>query len=82
MGQLLGITKWDQCYYKAGQVLQSEAIITMWALTCYFGFCVFGFEAMPHTSCYLTSIMDKTHHAPVIALFSVQLQQLFWLRRR
>ena len=38
---------------------------------------VFGFAAIPHPSCYLTSIMDKTHHGPVIALFSVQLQQLF-----
>ena len=36
-----------------------------------------GFEAMPHPSFYLTSIMDKTHHVPVIALFSGQLQQLF-----
>ena len=23
--------------------------------------CAFGFEAIPHPSCYLTSIMDKTH---------------------
>ena len=29
----------------------------------------FGFEAMSHPSCYLTSIMDKTHHGPIIALF-------------
>ena len=39
--------------------------------------CAFGFEVVPHLSCYLTSIMDKTHHGPVIALFSVQLHQLF-----
>ena len=39
------------------------------------------FEAMLHPSCYLTSIMDETHHGPVIALFSAQLQQLFQLRR-
>ena len=35
----------------------------------------FGFEAMFHPSCYLTSIMDKTHHGSVIGLFSVQLQR-------
>ena len=40
-------------------------------------FCVFGFAAMPDPSCYLISIMDKTHYGPVIALFSVQLQQPF-----
>ena len=34
-----------------------------------FGFCAFGFEAIPHLSCYLTSIVNKTHHEPVIALF-------------
>ena len=38
---------------------------------------VFGFEARTHPSSYLTSIMDKTYHGPVIALFSVKLQQLF-----
>ena len=50
---------------------------------CCFGFCAFGFEALviPNPSCYLTSIIDKTHHGPVIALFSVQLLQYFWLRR-
>ena len=32
-------------------------------------FCAFGFEAIPHASCYLTSIVDKTCHGPVIALF-------------
>ena len=32
-----------------------------------FGFCAFGFEAIPHPSCYLTSIVDKTHHGPAIA---------------
>ena len=35
--------------------------------------CAFGFEAMSHSSCYHNSIMDKTHHGPVAALFSVQL---------
>ena len=34
------------------------------------GFCAFAFEAMPHPSCYLTSIMDETPYGPVIALFS------------
>ena len=29
---------------------------------------------MLHPSCNLTSNTDKTHHGPVIALFSVQLQ--------
>ena len=42
-----------------------------------FGFCAFDFEAMPHPSCYLTSIVEKTHHGQVIAPFSVQLPQLF-----
>ena len=36
----------------------------------------FGFEAIPHPSCYLTSIVNKTHHGTVIAPFSVQLLQL------
>ena len=36
---------------------------------CCFGFCVLGFEAMPHTSCYFTSIRDKTHCRPIIAFF-------------
>ena len=40
-------------------------------------FCAFGFQAMPHPSCYLTSILDKTHHGPVIALFFVQLLEFF-----
>ena len=43
----------------------------------YFGFCAFGFEAMPYLSCYLISVLDKTHYGAVIALFSVQLQELF-----
>ena len=44
--------------------------------------CAFGFEPILHPSCHLTSIMDKTHRGPVIALFPVQLLQPFWLRRR
>ena len=35
----------------------------------YFGFCDFDFEAIPNPSCYLTSIVDKTHYEPVIAPF-------------
>ena len=31
----------------------------------------------PHPSCYLFSIVAKTHHGPVIALFSAQLLQHF-----
>ena len=31
----------------------------------------FDFEAIPRPSCYLTSIVDKTHHGPVFAPFSV-----------
>ena len=34
-----------------------------------FGFCAFGFEAIPHLSSYLTSIVAKTHDGPVIAPF-------------
>ena len=44
---------------------------------CCLVFCAFGFEAIPPLNCYLTSIMEKTHHGSVIALFSVQLQQTF-----
>ena len=40
------------------------------------GFCAFDFEAIPNSSCHLISIVDKTHHGPVIAPFSVQLPQL------
>ena len=40
-----------------------------------FGFCAFGFRNP--FSCYLTSIVDKTHHGPVISPFSVLLLQLF-----
>ena len=39
-----------------------------------FGYCAFCFEAISHPSCYLTSIVDKTHHGPVIAPFSLQLR--------
>ena len=46
-------------------------------LKCCCRFCAFGFEAMPHQSCNLTTIMAKTHHGPVIALFSVKFQQNF-----
>ena len=42
-----------------------------------FEFCAFGFEAIAHPSCYLTSIVDKTHHGPVTGPFSMQLIQLF-----
>ena len=48
-------------------------------LKCYYGFCAFGFEAIPIRSCYLTSTVDKGHHGSVIASFSVQLLQLFLL---
>ena len=36
----------------------------------------FDFEVKPNLSCYFISIMDKTHHGPVIALFFVKLKQL------
>ena len=39
------------------------------SLKCCSGFCAFGFEAMSHPSCYLTSIIEKNHHGPVIVLF-------------
>ena len=41
----------------------------------FFGFCAFGFEAILHPSCYLTFILDKIHHVPVIVPFSLQLLQ-------
>ena len=36
---------------------------------CCFGFCVLGFEVLPHTSCYFPSITDKTHCRSIIAFF-------------
>ena len=39
------------------------------------GLCAFGFQVIPHPSCYFTSIMGKTHHGPVIVLFSVKLHR-------
>ena len=42
-----------------------------------FGFCAFGPEAIGRPSCYLTLIVDKTNHEPVIAPFSEQLLKLF-----
>ena len=39
------------------------------SLTCCFGFCAFGFEAIPYPSCYLFSIVDKTHHGQLLLLF-------------
>ena len=39
------------------------------SVKCCFGFCAFGFEAIPDQSCYLTSIVDKTYHEPVNAPF-------------
>ena len=38
------------------------------------GFCAFGFEVISHPSCYFISVMDKTRHGPVIALFSVKIE--------
>ena len=35
------------------------------------------FKAILHPSYYLTSIVDKTHHGPVVVPFSGQLLQLF-----
>ena len=40
----------------------------------FLGICAFGFEVIPHPSCYFTFIMDKTRHGPVIALFSVKIE--------
>ena len=45
-----------------------------------FEFYAFGFEAIPHPSCYLTSILDKAYNGPVaiiVAPFSVPFVQLF-----
>ena len=38
-----------------------------------------GSKIIPNPSCYFTSIMNKIHHGPGIALFPVKLQQLFKL---
>ena len=38
-----------------------------------FRFCAFGFEAIAHPICYLTSAVDKTCRGPVTASFSLQL---------
>ena len=37
----------------------------------YFEFCVFGFEAIPDPSCFMTSIVDINQHGPVITQFSI-----------
>ena len=37
----------------------------------------FGFEAISHSSCHLTSIVEKTHYGLVIVPFSAQLLQHF-----
>ena len=57
--------------------LRFKKDFTFFKMLLYFGFRTFGFEAIPHPSCYLTYIVDETHHGPVIALFSMQLLQLF-----
>ena len=47
-------------------------------LKCCFGFCVvLVLKLHPDPSYYLTSTMDKTHHGSIIALFYVQVLQLF-----
>ena len=43
----------------------------------FFGFCAFGFEDITHPSCDLTSIVDKTHHGPVIVFFLCNFGSLF-----
>ena len=42
-----------------------------------FRFCAFDCEAISHPSCYLSSILDKTHYGLVITPFSVQILQYF-----
>ena len=49
-----------------------KGILFLKMLLC-FRFCAFGFAAIPHPSCYLTSVVDKTCRGPVIAPFSLQL---------
>ena len=43
-------------------------VLILGMLLC-FGFCAFDFEAMPHPSCYFTSIVDKTHHGLIVPPF-------------
>ena len=51
------------------------------SLKCCSEFWAFGFEVIPHPSCYLTSVMDKIHHWPVIAFFLCNSSSFFSLRR-
>ena len=55
-------------------LIKKDVLILMLLL---FGFWAFDFEAIPQSGCYLTSIMNITHHRSVTAPFSVQLSQLF-----
>ena len=45
-------------------------------------FVILVLKPYPHPSCYLTSIMDKTHNGPVIALFLYSFSSFFSLGRR
>ena len=51
-------------------------VLILKVLLC-FRFCAFVFEAIPHPSCYLTSVKYKSNHGPIFAHFSVQILQLF-----
>ena len=55
--------------YVRASLENKSMFFTLKMLLC-FEFCAFDFEAIPHPSCYLTSIVDKTHHGPVISSFS------------
>ena len=59
-----------------GSLRLKKDVVFLKMLLC-FGFCVFVFKSIPHPSCYLTSILDKTQYGPIIAPFSVQLLKLF-----
>ena len=56
-----------------------EDLLNLKMLLC-FKCCAFGFEAIPHRSCYLTSIVDEIQPGSVIPSLSMQRLQLFWLR--
>ena len=66
------------CSYKNSNFICANLMIYSWrfkkdvlilkVLLC-FGFCAFVFEAVPHPSCYLTSIKYKTNRGPVLLIF-------------
>ena len=61
---------WRSAAYNSKRCSYHKNVVLLWILC-------FWFWSLPLPSCYLTSIVNKTHHGPVIVPFSVQLLQPF-----